>query len=333
MAEYKGVLIFGEVTEGKLESISLELLGIGRKLADDLGQELGVVLLGSGIGDAAKEAILFGADKVYVVDDPLLKDYQTDSYTAVMEKVCKQLSPDILLLGQGAIGRDLAPRLAFRLGTGVTLDCIELAIDPETKLMVQTKPVYGGNALAVLVCEQTKPQIATIRVKAMEPLERDDSRTGEIISIPADLDPAAIRTKVLDKVKEEVVGIKLEDARVVVCGGRGIGGPEGFSQLEELAKILGGAVGATRPPCDSGWVAAHLQVGLTGKIVTPDVYIGIGLSGSSQHLAGISGSKNIIAINKDPEANIFRVAHYGAVGDYKKVLPTFIQKCQEILSS
>jgi electron transfer flavoprotein alpha subunit len=332
MAEYKGVLIFGEVTKGRLESISLELLGIGRKLAGDLGQELGAVLLGSGIGDAAKEAILFGADKVYVVDDPLLKDYQTDSYTAVMEKVCKQLSPDILLLGQTAIGRDLAPRLAFRLGTGVTLDCIELAIDPETKLMVQTKPVYGGNAVAVLVCEQTKPQIATIRVKAMEPLERDDSRTGEIISIPADLDPAAIRTKVLDKVKEEVVGIKLEDARVVVCGGRGIGGPEGFSQLEELAKILGGAVGATRPPCDSGWVAAHLQVGLTGKIVTPDVYIGIGLSGSSQHLAGISGSKNIIAINKDPEANIFRVAHYGAVGDYKKVLPTFIQKCQELLS-
>ena len=332
MAEYKGVLIYGEVTEGRLDSISLELLGIGRKLADDLGQELGAVLLGSGIGDAAKEAILFGADKVYVVDDPVLKDYQTDSYTAVMEKVCKQLLPDILLLGQTAIGRDLAPRLAFRLGTGVTMDCIELAIDPGTKLMVQTKPVYGGNALAVLVCEQTKPQIATIRVKAMAPLERDDSRTGEIISIPAELDPAAIRTKILDKVKEEVVGIKLEDAKVVVCGGRGIGSVEGFSQLEELAKLLGGAVGATRPPCDSGWVPAHLQVGLTGKIVTPDVYIGIGLSGSSQHIAGISGAKNIIAINRDPEANIFKVAHYGAVGDYKKVLPSFIQKCKELLS-
>jgi electron transfer flavoprotein alpha subunit len=332
MAEYKGVLIYGEVTEGRLDSISLELLGIGRKLADDLGQELGAVLLGSGIGDAAKEAILFGADKVYVVDDPVLKDYQTDSYTAVMEKVCKQLLPDILLLGQTSIGRDLAPRLAFRLGTGVTMDCIELAIDPETKLMVETKPVYGGNALAVLVCEQTKPQIATIRVKAMEPLARDDSRTGEVISIPAELDPAAIRTKVLDKVKEEVVGIKLEDAKLVVCGGRGIGSAEGFSQLEELAKLLGGAVGATRPPCDSGWVPAHLQVGLTGKIVTPDVYIGVGLSGSSQHIAGISGAKNIIAINRDPEANIFKVAHYGAVGDYKKVVPSFIEKCKELLS-
>lgn len=332
MAEYKGVLIYGEVTEGRLDSISLELLGIGRKLADDLGQELGAVLLGSGIGDAAKEAILFGADKVYVVDDPVLKDYQTDSYTAVMEKACKQLLPDILLLGQTSIGRDLAPRLAFRLGTGVTMDCIELAIDPETKLMVQTKPVYGGNALAVLVCEQTKPQIATIRVKAMEPLARDDSRTGEVISIPAELDPAAIRTKVLDKVREEVVGIKLEDAKVVVCGGRGIGSAEGFSQLEELAKLLGGALGATRPPCDSGWVPAHLQVGLTGKIVTPDVYIGVGLSGSSQHIAGISGAKNIIAINRDPEANIFKVAQYGAVGDYKKVMPSFIQKCKELLS-
>jgi electron transfer flavoprotein alpha subunit len=332
MAGHKGVLIYGEVTGGKLDSISLELLGIGRKLADDLGQELGAVLLGSGIGDAAREAIAFGADKVYVVDDPVLKDYQTDSYTAVMERVCKQLLPDILLLGQTAIGRDLAPRLAFRLGTGLTMDCIEVHIDPETKLMVQTKPVYGGNALAVLACERTKPQMATIRVKAMSPLDRDDSRTGDIISIPAELDPTAIRTKVLDKVKEEVVGIKLEDARVVVCGGRGIGGGEGFRQLEELAKVLGGAVGATRPPCDSGWVPAHFQVGLTGKIVAPDVYIGIGLSGSSQHIAGISGAKNIIAINKDPEANIFKVAHYGAVGDYKKVLPSFVQKCKELLS-
>ena len=160
MAEYKGVLICGEVTEGRLESISLELLGIGRKLADDLGQELGAVLLGSGIGDAAKEAILFGADKVYVADDPLLKDYQTDSYTAVMEKVCKQLSPDILLLGQGSIGRDLAPRLSFRLETAVTMDCVELAIDPESKRLLATKPVYGGNALAVFTSE-TDPQMVT----------------------------------------------------------------------------------------------------------------------------------------------------------------------------
>lgn len=332
MAEYKGVLICGEIADGKLASITFELLGIGRKLADDLGQELGAVLLGSGIGDAAREAIPFGADKVYVVDDPLLKDYQTDSYVTVLGRICGELSPDILLLGQTAIGRDLAPRLAFRLGTGVALDCIALAIDPETKLMLQTKPVYGGNALAVIVCEATKPQMATIRVKVMSPLERDDSRSGEVLSIPAQLEPTAIRTRVLDKVKEEVVGVRLEDARVVVCGGRGIGSPEGFSQLEELAKLLGGAVGATRPPCDSGWVAAHLQVGLTGKMVAPDIYIGIGLSGSSQHIAGMSGSKNIIAINKDPEANIFKVAQYGAVGDYKKVLPPFIEKCKELLS-
>ena len=332
MAEYKGVLICGEVADGKLASITFELLGIGRKLADDLGQELGAVLLGSGISDAAREAIPFGANKVYVVDDPLLKDYQTDSYVTVLERLCGELSPDILLLGQTAIGRDLAPRLAFRMGTGVALDCIALAIDPETKLMLQTKPVYGGNALAVIVCEKTKPQMATIRVKVMSPLARDDSRSGDVLSVPAQLEPTAIRTRVLDKVKEEVVGVRLEDARVVVCGGRGIGGPEGFSQLEELATLLAGAVGATRPPCDSGWVAAHLQVGLTGKMVAPDIYIGIGLSGSSQHIAGMSGSKNIIAINKDPEANIFKVAQYGAVGDYKKILPPFIKKCKELLS-
>ncbi len=333
MAENKGVLICGEIADGGLASITLELLGIGRKLANDLGQELGAVLVGSGVGAAANEAILFGADKVYVVDDPMLKDYVTDSYTTVLEKVCKQLSPDILLLGQTAIGRDLAPRLAFRLGTGLALDCIDLAIDPETKLMLQTKPVYGGNALAVYVCEQTKPQMATIRVKAMEPAARDDSRKGEVVSIPAELEPAAIRAKFLEKVKEEVVGVRLEDAKVVVCGGRGIGGPDGFSQLDELAKLFSGAVGATRPPCDSGWVPAHLQIGLTGKMVTPDLYIGIGLSGSSQHVAGISGSKNIIAVNKDAEANIFKVARYGAVGDYKKLLPAFIEKCKELLSS
>jgi electron transfer flavoprotein alpha subunit len=331
MAEYKGVLICGEVTDGELAPITLELLGIGRKLADELGQELTATILGSGVGEAAKEAIPFGADKVYVVDDPLLKDYQADSYVAVMERLCKQIMPDILLLGQTFNGRDLAPRLAFRLETVVNLDCIELAIDPETKLMLQTKPVYGGNAVAAYVCEKTKPQMATVRVKAMSPLERDESRKGEVISFASGLEPAMIRTKVLDRVKEEVAGIKLEDAKAVVCGGRGMGSGEAFTILEELANLLGGAIGATRPPCDSGWVPAHLQVGLTGKTVTPDIYIGVALSGSSQHVSGMSGSKSIIAINKDPEANIFKVAQYGAVGDYKKVLPPFIEKCKELL--
>jgi len=329
MAEYKGVMAYCEVGEGKLAAIATEELGCSRKLADDLGEELYAMLVGNEVSGFAQEAIAFGADKVYVVDDPLLKDYQTDSYVAVMEKVIKQVMPRLLLLGQTCIGRDLAPRLAFRLETTATLDCIELAIDPESKRILQTKPVYGGNAQAIFTGE-SYPQIVTVRAKAMSPLERDTSRQGEIINIDAGLDPSAIRTKVLEKVVEEVEGIKLEDAEVIVSGGRGIGGPEGFKQLEELARLLKGAVGASRPPCDNGWVPDTLQVGLTGKIVAPELYIAVALSGSSQHMSGCSGSKNIVAINKDPEANIFRQAHFGVVGDWKKVIPAFTNKVKEL---
>ncbi len=332
MAEYRGVAVYCEVTEGKMASIAAEGLGIGRKLADDLGQELSAVLVGSDVSGLAQEAIASGADKVYVVDDALLKDYQTDSYAAVMEKVVKQAMPQILIVGQTSIGRDLAPRLSFKLGTTVTMDCIELAIDPESKRLLQTKPVYGGNA-QVIFTSDTNPQIVTIRTKAMTPLEPNASRQGEVIKIDAGLEASAIRTRVLDKVVEEVEGIKLEDAEVVVSGGRGIGGAEGFKQLEELAKLLKGAVGASRPPCDNGWVPDTLQVGLTGRIVAPEVYIAVAISGSSQHLSGCSGSKNIIAINKDPEANIFRQARFGVVGDWKKVLPAFTAKVKELLAA
>ena len=331
MAEYRGVMVFGEAKQGKLAAIATELLGCGQKLANDLGQELCCLLVGSDISNLAQEAIAFGADKVYVVDDPLLKDYQTDSYVSVVEHVAKQVMPQVILLGQTAIGRDLAPRLAFRLGTAVTTDCIELAIDPDSKLLLQTKPVYGGNAQAIFSFAPY-PQIATVRAKAMSPLERDESRRGEVITIQASLDPQTIRTKVLEKVVEEVEGIKLEDAEVVVGGGRGIGGADGFQQLEELAKILNGAVGASRPPCDNDWVPNSYQIGLTGKIIAPNLYIAVALSGSSQHIAGCSGAKNIVAINKDPEANIFREATFGVVGDWKAVLPAFTEKVKALLA-
>jgi electron transfer flavoprotein alpha subunit len=324
MVEYRGLMVYCEVKEGKLTSLATELLGYGRKLADDLGEVLSAVLIGSNISTLSQEPITFGADNVYVVDSPLFKDYQTDSYVFAMEKVVKQVTPRILLLEQSSIGRDLAPRLAFRLRTAVTTDCVELTIDSESKQLLQTKPVYGGNARATFVCE-SYPQMATVRAKTMSPLEPDVSRQGEVIIIDVGLDLSAIRTKLLERLSEEVTGVKLEDAKVVVCGGRGIGGAEGFRQLEELAKMLRGAVGATRPPCDNRWVPTRIQVGLTGKIIAPDIYIGVALSGSSQHLSGCSGAKNIIAINKDPNANIFNVAQFGVVGDWRMVLTAFIK--------
>jgi len=324
-------MVFCEIAEGKLAAIATELLGCGRKLADELGEELSAALVGSEVSGLAQEAIAFGADKAYVVDDALLKEYETDAYVSVMEKVVKEAMPQIILMGQTNVGRDLAPRLAFRLETAASLDCVELAIDPDSKLLQLTKPVYGGNARAIFTAE-SYPQIATVRAKTMTPLEKDDSRKGEVVTVDAGLDASAIRTKVLETVVEEVAGIKLEDADVVVTGGRGIGGPEGFQDLEELAKLLKAAVGASRPPCDNGWVPDTMQVGLTGKIVSPDLYIAIALSGSSQHLAGCSGSKNIVAVNRDPEANIFKEASYGVVGDWKKIIPAFTEKVKELLA-
>jgi len=331
MAEYKGVMVFGEVAEGKLASITTELLGCGRQLADELMEELSCILAGNRISELAREAIAYGADKVYIADDPQLADYQGDSYSLLVAEIMKENPPRIMLLGQTSVGRDLAPRLAFKFQAGLAMDCIELSIDPNSKLLQQTRPVYGGNARATFFSE-TLPQMATVRQKAMPSLERNESRKGEIIPVTVKLEPAQIRTKIVDRVKEEVVGIKLEDAQVVVSGGRGIGSPEGFKQLEELARILKGAVGATRPPCDNGWVPTTWQIGLTGKIVTPDLYIAIAVSGASQHLAGCSGAKTIVAINRDSEANIFKEARFGAVGDWKQILPAFTEKIKELVT-
>ena len=330
MSDYRDVLVFGEISEGELSTSTLELLGGGREIADELGEELFIVLIGSDIGALAPEAIASGADKAYMADDPQLKDYRTDSYLSVMESIIQQVMPKIVLMGQTTIGRDLAPRLAFRLESAATMDCVALSIDPDLRRLLQTKPVYGGIALAVYTSD-SDPQIATVRAKILSPLEPDPSRKGEVVAVEVDLDPSAERTVVLEKIKEEIEGIKLEDAPVVISGGRGIGGAEGFKQLAELAKLMKGAVGASRPACDSGWMPDTSQVGLTGKIVAPDFYLAIGISGSSQHMTGCSGSKNIVAINKDPEANIFKEAHYGVIGDWKKILPVFTEKVKELL--
>ena len=332
MAENKGILVIGEIAEGELPSITTELLGCGRKLADELKEDLSCLLASDAVGDLAKEAIAFGADKVYTIEDSTLKRYEADCYIQVADQVIGQVSPRAILLGNTPMGADLAPRLAFRLQVGLSTDCLELSIDPGTKQLMQTSSVYGGNAQAIFTSEAL-PQIATIRVKAMSPIERDESRKGEVIPAKVTVDASKVKTKVVETIKEEVTGVKLEDAAAIVCGGRGCGGPEPYdSTLKELATVLKGAVGASRPPCDNGWVPEAMHIGLTGKIVAPEIYFAIAISGASQHMSGCSGSKTIIAINKDPEANIFKQAHFGVVGKFEDVVPALTAKLKELLA-
>ena len=331
MSEYRGALVLGEMENGGISSITKELLGIGRKLADELGEELSVLLIGSEIKALSQEAIASGADKVYVADNPALASYSSDGYTAAATTVCQEAAPSIILMGQTSIGRDVAPRVAARLGVLLSTDCIELRIAPDTKRLIQVRPVYGGNAMAEVV-SKTNPQMATVRARSMSPLSPDSSRKGEVVPVDVAVDASIIKAKVVDVVKEEVEGIKLEDAKVVVAGGGGIASAEDFELVRELAKVLGGAVGATRPPCEEGWISSSVQIGQTGKIVTPDLYIAIAISGAQQHMAGCVDSKCIVAINRDTEAHIFKLSDFGVIGDYKEALPALIAKCKELLS-
>ncbi|MCH8896743.1 MAG: electron transfer flavoprotein subunit alpha/FixB family protein, partial [Chloroflexi bacterium] len=263
------------------------------------------------------------------VTNPALGQYQVDLFLSAMESLCKEADPSVILIGRTNEGRELAPRLAFRLGVGLAQDCLEISVDPSTKNLLANRPVYGGNAVAVVSCNYS-PQMAAIRPKVYEPLEADSSRPGQVVSFPVELDPSQARTTLVDTVMEAAEGIKLEDARIVISGGRGLGGPEPFKDLEELAGLLGAGLGASRAAVDSGWVPASYQVGLTGKTITPDLYITIAISGASQHMAGCSGAKVIVAINKDPEANIFKEARYGVVGDWAKVLPALTATVREL---
>ncbi len=330
MSDYKDIVIVAEVKNGSLSAAAHELLSCGRGLADDLQEELCAIIAGKDITGLAQDVIAAGADKVYVMESPLLEHYQTDAYVKALSQAIEEIKPNILLISQTAEGRGLAPALAFKMGTAVTTDCVELAIDPDSRKLLQTRPVYGSNAMAVFTTD-CHPQIAAVRPKVYSPLEADDSRQGEVINIEAGLQECDIRTKIIEQVPQAREGVRLEDAETVVAGGRGIGSAEDFKQLEELAALLNGAVGATRPPCDNGWVADSAQIGLTGKIIAPEIYLAVALSGSSQHISGCSGAKNIIAINKDAEANIFNFARFGIIGDWKKIIPPFNARIKELL--
>jgi electron transfer flavoprotein alpha subunit len=328
----QGVLVFAEVAEGGLASIAKEMLGAGRTLATALGEPLLAAVVGSGVQEAAQDAIYHGADAVCVADAPALEPYQTMSYTATLAQIVSQTSPNILLIGMSDNGRDLGPRLAFRLRTGLASDCVGLAIDPQTKLLEATRPVSGGNAMATVVIEHARPQMATVRSKTMEPAQRDTARQGKIEAVTLNLDATSLPAKVVERVKAEASGVRLEDAAIVISGGRGLKGPDDFyAVLEPCAKALNGAVGASRAAVDEGWVPSHMQVGLTGKIVSPKLYIACAISGAAQHMAGCGYSKTIVAVNRDPDAPIYQRANIGVVGDYKKVVPAFQKKCEELL--
>ena len=311
------ILVVGEVADGALAPIVREMLGAARRLAEASSQSVACALIGSGVEGTASEAIAFGADEVLVVDDAALAEYNSDAYLQVVLKIVEQASPAVILFGQTNLGRDLAPRLAFRLNTGVIMDSVELSMKGDR--MLGTRPCYGGNARAEHTVS-SDPQIATVRAKSQEALQRDDSRQGQTTTVDAAVDASAVRIKVTDRKGVTAEGVRLEDADIVVSGGRGLGGPENFDVIEELAGALGAAVGASRAVCDLEWRPVSEQVGLTGKVVSPTLYIAVAISGASQHMAGCSGAKNIVAINKDAEANIFKAARFGIVEDYAKVM-------------
>lgn len=313
------ILVVGEVADGKLVPIAAEMLGGARRLAGDAG--VACALMGSGVEGVAQDAVAAGADEVLVADDAALAEYNSDTYMQAILKVVEQASPAIILFGQTDLGRDLAPRLAFRLGTGVIMDTVELSM--EGGRLAGNRPCYGGSARAVHVV-RGDPQIATVRAKSQDAFEPDSSRQGQVTKVDVAIDASAVRVKVTGRKGVEAEGIRLEDADVVVTGGRGMGGPETFDVIEELASVMGGAVGVTRAVCDMGWRPIPEQVGLTGKVVSPTLYIAVAVSGASQHMAGCSGSKNIVAINKDPDAAIFGASRFGIVEDFSKVMRPFI---------
>jgi electron transfer flavoprotein alpha subunit len=329
LSQYNGVWIFGEQRNERPLDVVMELLGEGRKLADKLNTPLSVVYLGCDIEKSAKNLIHYGADFVYLVEDPLLEKFNDESYTDIFVKLIENYKPEIVLMGATTYGRSLAPRVASRLNTGLTADCTDLKIDPETKNLLQTRPAFGGNLMATIICPNQRPQMATVRPKVMKPLEPDILRKGEIIRPKIDINEGT-KIKVKDVVTTLCEAVNLTEADIIVSGGRGLGDPKNFVLIEELATILGGAVGASRAVVDAGWVNYSHQVGQTGKTVGPKIYFACGISGAVQHLAGMSSSDIIIAINKDPEAPIFKVATYGIVGDVLQVLPALIKKLKSI---
>jgi electron transfer flavoprotein alpha subunit len=331
LSTFRGVWVFAEQRRGRISSVTMELLNEGRKLADQLDTALSAVLLGDSISSEAPLLIAHGADRVLVVDNPLLKDFNNDSYVAVLSDLIQKEKPEIVLCGATAIGRSFIPKVAARIGTGLTADCTGLDVDPEKRLLLQTRPAFGGNILATILCPNHRPQMATVRHKVFKKSDKQEGREGKIIQKDLNGLSLDLKSKVIKTVEEIEDTVNITEADIIVSGGRGVGSKENFAMLEELARTLGGAVGASRGAVDAEWISYSHQVGQTGKTVCPKLYIACGISGAVQHLVGMQPSEVIVAINKDPDAPIFKMATYGIVGDLFEVIPLMTKRFKELL--
>lgn len=328
-ASHRGVWVFAEQSGGLMPEVVAELMGQGRRLADDLQADLGALLLGAGLDGLAKELMALGADAVYAADHESLAQFNDDIYCEVMTQAIKQHQPEVLLAGATSIGRSLIPRVATAAATGLTADCTGLAIDQERRLLLQTRPAFGGNIMATIICPDARPQMATVRPRVMKKGAYEPGREATLVelSLPEGL---ASATQVLEVVESLEEKINLTGADVIVTGGRGLGGSEGFELVRELADALGGVVGATRGAVDSEWIGHAHQVGQTGRTVAPKLYVALGVSGAVQHLVGMQSSDHIVAVNSDPNAPIFKVATYGIVGDLYEVVPAMLDRLKEL---
>lgn len=332
LGSYKGVWVFAEQRDGVVCSVVFELLNKARELAKDLNTYVGAILLGHSVKEASQELIYRGADKVFLVEADGLKDFTAENYTKVIVNLVKKYKPEIILAGATTTGRSVVSRIAVNLYTGLTADCTELHIDKEKGLLVQTRPAFGGNIMAQIICPNFRPQMSTVRHKVMPESTIDKTRKGEVIVESYDPSWSDSRVKVLDFIKEAVATVNLSEADIIVSGGRGMQSPENFKLIEDLAAVIGAAVGASRAVIDAGWMPYSHQVGQTGRTVCPKVYIACGISGQIQHLVGMQSSKTIIAINKDPDAPIFKVADYGIVGDVFKIVPLLTRELKKSLN-
>jgi len=329
--EAKGVWVFAEQKKGKLQTVGFELLGKAQELAKKLNTEVSAVLLGHNMEHQAKELISRGADTVYLVDKEELANYQSEPYTEVLVKLIRKYKPEIFLCGATTIGRSLISRVAVKINAGLTADCTGLDIDPEKKILLQTRPAFGGNIMATIITPNHRPQMSTVRHKVMKEIAPDRNRKGKIVKEDVESNLLVSRTKLLDIVEEIESTVNLAEADIIVSGGRGLRDPKNFSLVQDLAKTLGAAVGSSRAAVDAGWMPYSHQVGQTGRTVCPKIYFAIGISGQIQHLVGMQSSDIIVAINNDSSAPIFQVATYGIVGDLFEIVPALTKKFKEVL--